>query len=730
MMILLWLVGCRYSVVDVQRRMYERRLDNRMERLGEDHPKTLDTMNSLAIAYEQSGQFAKAESLYLEAYQRSLSVLGAEHPDTVIGLENLSFFYEDREQFTEAEPLNRRLYEVYLRHLGPEHPETIFILHNLAYLNELLEDYTEAESLYQDALVKHRQVYGDNHVETIEVMANLGDLQNFLGKYDQAIETYLQQRKALLVLYGKDSAEVLWIHSRLAMVYAEQGRYSDAEQEYTFLLDPTHRGILSPREQLRLRSNLALVYKNQGRFDRWLSQTELIVEISKEVLEEDDYAVYIVQNNLAHVYLAEKRYEDAEQVVLKALQQSRQSLGVNASPTMSLLETLGEIYSVQRRHDQAIAIRQELYEHAKTIYGIGHPDTIRLANNLATVLFEHDQVDQAETLLLESVEAIGQLWGDSTSINQAYTLLSNLVGVYHHKEKWDKMLASMRLQLEGEEEFLRANLFGAEETLRGVTAIIRESADFVYYAALEVYPSEFQYQSARLAMETSLRRKGRIMQSQVQMLASNQQSALHQERILDLQQLRRQEAGLVQNSDPNDLLKTQQQLRRLRDQIQKVEQELSFQHKDLYSLLQPPMIEDVIRAMPEESLFLDFVLYDNDEETIGVFALNKQGEIKSARIDSVDSLQKQLQVFRQTRSATFGKMLYQKLIASIVPDLSRYQYLFISPDGPLSLIPFEILEDPNGEMVIDKIKVSYQSTGRDLVGLPKNSMFLATFFVS
>jgi CHAT domain-containing protein len=41
--------------------------------------------------------------------------------------------------------------------------------------------------------------------------------------------------------------------------------------------------------------------------------------------------------------------------------------------------------------------------------------------------------------------------------------------------------------------------------------------------------------------------------------------------------------------------------------------------------------------------------------------------------------------------------------------------LFISPDGPLNLIPFEAFEDDTGTPLLETVNISYLSTGRDLL---------------
>jgi CHAT domain-containing protein len=49
-------------------------------------------------------------------------------------------------------------------------------------------------------------------------------------------------------------------------------------------------------------------------------------------------------------------------------------------------------------------------------------------------------------------------------------------------------------------------------------------------------------------------------------------------------------------------------------------------------------------------------------------------------------------------------------------ELSGVERVFISPDGALNLIPFELLRDPEGKFLIEKYTFNYLAAGRDLVG--------------
>jgi CHAT domain-containing protein len=64
-----------------------------------------------------------------------------------------------------------------------------------------------------------------------------------------------------------------------------------------------------------------------------------------------------------------------------------------------------------------------------------------------------------------------------------------------------------------------------------------------------------------------------------------------------------------------------------------------------------------------------------------------------------------------------GRALYQKLLSPVLARLPGVEQLFISPDGQLNLIPFGALPDEGGGYLVKSKKITYLSSGRELLRL-------------
>jgi tetratricopeptide (TPR) repeat protein len=98
---------------------------------GPDHPDTLTCMNNLALAYQASGQLARAVPLLEETLQKWKVKLGPDHLDTLTCMNNLAWAYQASGQPAKAVPLYEETLQKRKAQLGPDHPQTLTSMGNL-----------------------------------------------------------------------------------------------------------------------------------------------------------------------------------------------------------------------------------------------------------------------------------------------------------------------------------------------------------------------------------------------------------------------------------------------------------------------------------------------------------------------------------------------------------------------------------------------------------------------
>jgi len=86
-------------------------LESQKEILGEKHPDTLNSMNTLALTYSKQGCHKKAEELALQVLECRQEIVGERHPDTLNSMNNLAVWYAEHGRHKEAGELTLHVLE-------------------------------------------------------------------------------------------------------------------------------------------------------------------------------------------------------------------------------------------------------------------------------------------------------------------------------------------------------------------------------------------------------------------------------------------------------------------------------------------------------------------------------------------------------------------------------------------------------------------------------------------
>jgi len=192
-------------------------------KLGPEHPDTLTSMGSLAMAYWQAKQLDKSIPLFEETLKRQEAKLGRDHPNTLNTVGNLGGNYKDAGRLKEAIPL---LEEAYL--VAKKYPT----LH--AFAPQLLEAYAKAgenaklATLLQEQLAEARQALPKDGPQLAGMFAQVGKALLDQNKGTEA-EPLLRECLAIREKTQPDVWLTFNTKSLLGRALLGQKKYTDAE---------------------------------------------------------------------------------------------------------------------------------------------------------------------------------------------------------------------------------------------------------------------------------------------------------------------------------------------------------------------------------------------------------------------------------------------------------------------------------------------------------------------
>ena len=268
--------------------------------LGSDHPDTLNSRNSLAIAYRAAGRAAEAVPLHEQTLAVREQVLGPDHPDTLDSRNNLAIAYRAAGRAAEAVPLHEQTLAARERVLGPDHPSTLVSRNNLAVTYQEAGRAAEAVLLHEQTLAVRDRVLGPDHLDTLQSRNNLAAAYRAAGRAAEAIRLHQQTLAARGRVLGPEHPDTLQSRNNLAVTYLEAGRAAEAV--------PLHEQTLAAFERvlghdhphtLQSRNNLAVAYFKAGRAAEAVRLHEQTVNARERVLGPDHPDTVQSRRNLA-----------------------------------------------------------------------------------------------------------------------------------------------------------------------------------------------------------------------------------------------------------------------------------------------------------------------------------------------------------------------------------------------------------------------------------------------
>ena len=124
--------------------MYKDVLDRRRRLFGEDHPKTLMSMNNYGHVLYSLGRYAESEPYYKQALERRRRVLGEDDPDTMMSYNNYATVLNRSTVRRKRRRLYRKTMDSYHRRFGDDHPQTLTAMNNVANILHTLDRSDEA----------------------------------------------------------------------------------------------------------------------------------------------------------------------------------------------------------------------------------------------------------------------------------------------------------------------------------------------------------------------------------------------------------------------------------------------------------------------------------------------------------------------------------------------------------------------------------------------------------
>jgi CHAT domain-containing protein len=488
------------------------------------------------------------------------------------------------------------------------------------------------------------------------------------------------------------------------------GRYAEAEPLYkrALVIDEKAYG----KNHLHVVSdlnNLALLYFTIGRYAEAEPLFKRALEIYEKAYDKDHPYVALSLNNLAEVYRNTGRYAEAEALDKRALEIKEKTHGKDDLSVAGSLYCLAELYRTTGRYAEAEPLYKRALEICKKEYG-------------------NDETHDLNSLAL--------LYGSTGRHQEGHRLFVRGAAI---DDKTKEMIFSFSSE-EKKLAYMNENAYRVEAFL---------SHTALYLTADKAAVTD--------TFNTWIQWKGSVLEAQGRYLDALMYSdnPVIQKKFQELAALHRDLARL-QLSKPERMTaeEYQRKLSELEKQKDALEAELSGLSQE-FSLAKQAgrvTVQKLSSLLPQDSAYLDFAktrLYDFQKNQWGtshyllfVLCPGEKGEVRlldvgeTAAIDQhINAYLKEINKIKEEKEPSRrildreAQSLYALLIKPVEPLVQGKKHLFVSPDGNLNLIPFEVIVTPAGQYLLEKYQISYLGAGRDAVKFAKAAFMGGTSLV-
>lgn len=630
-----------------------------------------------SIQARRNGNVPRAELLARRAVALAKSMAAVDDA-LPASIELLAAVLRGAGRHDEALELYREALETSARRHGSDDTRTLDRKSNLGLALVRSGRYGEAAVLQRQVLEASRRVQGPRHPDTLVSANNLASVLDATGHHAEAEVLLLDAMDVALETLGATHPVTLGTRNNLASVLLATDRYGEAAVLYSAIRNVvvTELGEFHPHT-LTVQANLASALESSGRYHESEALHRQTLEASRRLLGERHPDTLSTMHNLAYLLWRSGRVNEAETLFRATLQARAQSLGTIHPGTLATRHNLAGLLGSTGRlaeAEQLLRVTLSASEHA---YSLRHPRTLTTAHQLIALLFARGRQDEG-IALLERVAPASVAWA--------------------HAELDESRSGSRRMQL-------------ANDPLRYQSVVLT--------AALQTGSPRL----LRLAAHTVLvwKRADGAAETRLARFASrNQHDPATAAAVRTLQHLRADLAAAVHRNAP-DIWVRLEQLERARTSLAALSREYARAEREHTAGL-----DDVTAALPTGHALLEFrtfrpINFDTLQLAPARLAgvLIRNGEMPVLRdlgpVDEIDGDVGIAMAFDNwTQSRDAAARLARRLLEPFGDALGAASRIYVAPDGPVSLLSFDVLPFQDRKFWIQAQDVRFVSSGNAL----------------
>jgi CHAT domain-containing protein/Tfp pilus assembly protein PilF len=475
----------------------------------------------------------------------------------------------------------------------------------------------------------------------------------------------------------------------------------------------------------------------QGQYAEAIPAAERVVAICEKALGPDHPLTALALNNLALLYTTMGAYDKAAPLYQRSLAIYEKSLGPDHPDTATSLNNLAGLYYDMGAYDKAEPLYQRSLAICEKVLGPEHPDTAASLNNLAELYYTMGAYDKVEPLYRRSLAIKEKVLGSDHP--DTALALNNLALLYATQGRNSEALTLME-RAQGSDRKQIEQILGFAPEAQQTQFLATREADLHMYLSLIRQRFPDNPKAIRNTLDIWLARKGILLEAQkrIRDVLAGEDNTKAQEIFANLTRVRQELARLILGGPGKEGPEAYQkriadltsQKEFLEGRLGRLSQAFAQQRKTRIATT-----STVASTLPQGAVLIEMARirdYDFKARKWGtsrylafVLTPGKGSDVSLIDLGEADNIDKKAAAFKKSlgNSKTLPDVLakqsndlYKLIFTPLTSALGGSKQIFLSPDGSLNLIPFEVLRDDKARYLIETHTFHYVSAGRDIAG--------------
>jgi tetratricopeptide (TPR) repeat protein len=316
---------------------------------GVNSHQTAEVSGKLANVLLGKGSPADADALFREAIETERRLL-AEGRGNVKDLASALAGYGgmlDQRQDRSAESYLREALKYSSAFSGKERVFVAMLYNDLSNEAAYRGDAEESERCLRASLDEYRKLPPGTYVEMATTLSNLGALLINKGKYTEAEPFVLEGLELRRKVLGNAHTSTAGALFRLSDLRYRQGRYTEAEKAAQESIEIFKRALATPQDSTLFTNpvlEMGMILNKLDRLQEAETYLRQALDIRTRLLPKGNLGIGKAEGALGECLTAQKRYAEAEPLLLDSYQGLTSSRGEKDPRLIEALERLVKLY--------------------------------------------------------------------------------------------------------------------------------------------------------------------------------------------------------------------------------------------------------------------------------------------------------------------------------------------------------------------------------------------------